>query len=348
MFYQSAVVLAVLAVASANLHDRAYYEEKFFNWLKEHDISAVSGGHFVQMLQNYADNDDHIETHNAGNATFTLGHNRFSHMSLSEWQAFVHQGGLQRPEASTQPEFIHQAPADTSNLADSIDWRTKGAVASVKDQGQCGSCWSFSATGALEGAYYLKAGKLVDFSPQHFVDCDNRQNSKNKGTDMGCNGGLMDSAFSWASKNGGLCEWNDYKYTSGTTKKSGTCQDTTCGKKADHSPKSYTDVQKNSDTAMVSALNKQPVAVAIEADTKEFQLYKSGIFTAKCGSNLDHGVLAVGYGHDSATNLDYYIVKNSWGTSWGDKGYIYFQKGGNMPKEGQCGILSGPPSYPNF
>jgi len=268
-------------------------------------------------------------------------------MSLSEWQEFVHRG-LQRPEASTQPEFIHQAPADVSTLADSIDWRSKGAVATVKDQGQCGSCWAFSATGALEGAYQIKTGKLVDYAPQHFVDCDNRQNSKNKGSDMGCNGGLMDSAFSWASKNGGLCEWTDYPYTSGTSKSSGTCKDTTCGKKADHSPKSYTDVAKNSDSAMVSALNKQPVAVAIEADTKEFQLYKSGIFTAKCGANLDHGVLAVGYGHDSASNLDYYIVKNSWGTSWGDKGYIYFQKGGNMPKEGQCGILSGPPSYPNF
>jgi len=347
MMYQVAVVLAVLAVSSANLHDPAFYEEKFFNWLKEHDVAAVSGTHFVKMLQNYADNDDHIETHNSGNQTFTLGHNRFSHMSLSEWQEFVHRG-LQRPEASTQPEFIHQAPADVSTLADSIDWRSKGAVATVKDQGQCGSCWAFSATGALEGAYQIKTGKLVDYAPQHFVDCDNRQNSKNKGSDMGCNGGLMDSAFSWASKNGGLCEWTDYPYTSGTSKSSGTCKDTTCGKKADHSPKSYTDVAKNSDSAMVSALNKQPVAVAIEADTKEFQLYKSGIFTAKCGANLDHGVLAVGYGHDSASNLDYYIVKNSWGTSWGDKGYIYFQKGGNMPKEGQCGILSGPPSYPNF
>jgi len=240
------------------------------------------------------------------------------------------QGELHVPDLNADPE--------------TVDWRPLGYVTPIQNQGQCGSCWSFSATGALEGAYFLKSGKLVDFSPQHFVDCDNRQNSKNKGTDMGCNGGLMDSAFSWASKNNGLCEWNDYKYTA----KAGTCQDTTCGKKADHSPKSYTDVAKNSDSAMVSALNKQPVAVAIEADTKEFQLYKSGVFTAKCGANLDHGVLAVGYGHDSASNLDYYIVKNSWGTSWGDKGYIYFQKGGNMPKEGQCGILSGPPSYPNF
>jgi len=265
-------------------------------------------------------------------------------MSIRMMSEFVGRG-LVRPEASTAADRIHEAPADVSSLATSIDWRTKGAVASVKDQGQCGSCWSFSATGALEGAYFNKYGKLVDFSPQHFVDCDNRKNSANKGTDMGCNGGLMDSAFSWASKNKGLCEWNDYKYTSGTTKTSGTCSES-C-KKADHSPKGYTDVTKNSDTAMVSALNLQPVAVAIEADQSAFQLYKSGVFTAACGTNLDHGVLAVGYGHDSASNLDYYIVKNSWGESWGDKGYIYFQKG-VAQKEGQCGILSGPPSYPNF
>jgi KDEL-tailed cysteine endopeptidase len=270
-------------------------------------------------------------------------------MSLSEWKEFVSRG-LARPEASTEPEFVLHGVEDVSALPTSVDWRTGSqvAVTTVKDQGQCGSCWSFSATGALEGAYYLKTKKLVDFSPQHFVDCDTRSNSNNKGTDMGCNGGLMDSAFSWASKNKGLCEWNDYKYTSGTTKKSGTCSESSC-KKSDHSPASYTDVAKNSDTALMTALAQQPVSVAIEADTKEFQLYKSGVFTAKCGAKLDHGVLAVGYGHDSASNQDYWTVKNSWGTSWGDKGYILLQRGGSgLAKEGQCGILSGPPSYPNF
>mmetsp|Transcript_17327 Transcript_17327/g.18790 ORF Transcript_17327/g.18790 Transcript_17327/m.18790 type:complete len:347 (+) Transcript_17327:84-1124(+) len=344
MMSKVAAVLAFLAVASANLHDRAFYEEKFFEWLQEHKVEAASGSHFVKLLQNFANNHDIIESHNAGNHTYTLGHNQFSHMSIDEWRAYVRLG-LQRPESVEAPLYVHEAPADISNLASSIDWVAKGGVTGVKDQGQCGSCWSFSTTGALEGAYFAKYGTLKSYSEQHFVDCDNRQNSNNKGTDMGCNGGLMDSAFDWAKKNKGVCLEADYPYVSGTTKKSGTCNESKCTKDAKIAPTGHVDVTKNSDSALISALNKGPVSVAIEADQSAFQLYKSGVFTAACGTSLDHGVLAVGYGTDSASGLDYYKVKNSWGTSWGDKGYIYLQRGVSQ-KEGQCGILSGPPSYP--
>jgi C1A family cysteine protease len=161
---------------------------------------------------------------------------------------------------------------------------------------------------------------------------------------MGCHGGLMDSAFDWAAKWGGVCTEEAYPYTSGKTKERGTCN-TKCAKNANVAPKSHTDVQKNSDSAMMSALAKQPVSVAIEADQSAFQLYKSGVFTAACGTNLDHGVLAVGYG--TLDGQDYYKVKNSWGTSWGMDGYILLARGVSQ-KEGQCGILSGPPSYPNL
>jgi len=343
MIYNLVVVLAVLAVASANIHDRAYYEEKFFNWVKEHGVVAQSGAHFVKMLQNYADNDDLVETHNAGTASYKLGHNQFSHMGRAEWKEYVSRG-LLRPQAQEGPASIHQAPADVSALATSVDWRTKGAVSGVKDQGQCGSCWAFSAVGALEGAHEIKHGSMTVWSEQHFVDCDNRSNG---GKDMACNGGLMDNAFSWAKKNGGICTSANYPYVSGTTKKAGTCQDSSCGKDSSVAPASYTDVATNSDSALMSAINQQPVSVAIEADQAAFQLYKSGVFTAACGTNLDHGVLAVGYGTDAASGLDYYTVKNSWGTSWGDQGYIYMQRGVSQ-KQGQCGILSGPPSYPNL
>jgi len=226
-------------------------------------------------------------------------------------------------------------------LATSVDWRTTGAVRSVKDQGQCGSCWSFSATGALEGSFWKKTSNSMDFSPQEFVDCDNLKNKENRGTDMGCGGGWMQNSFTWASKNGGLCEWTEYGDYSASQ---GTCHDSSC-KKAERSPTGYVDVQANSDSAMMSALNDRPVAIAIEADQAAFQLYKSGVFSAACGTNLDHGVLAVGYGTDAASGLDYYIVKNSWGESWGDQGYILLQRGVSQP-EGQCGMLSGPPTYP--
>jgi len=344
----SAVAFAAIAVAlgmpiaqNLNAKDRAYYEEKFFNWIAEHNINIENGENFVHMLQNFANNDDIIESHNSQESTFKLGHNQFSHMDIDEWRAYVKTSGLVRPE-SEPAAYIHEEPADVSSLATSVDWVTSGAVTGVKDQGQCGSCWSFSATGAIEGAHKIKYGSLVSYSEQNFVDCDTRSNG---GSDSGCNGGWMDSAFDWAKKNGGVCTESGYPYTSGTTKKAGTCNQSKCTKDAKSAPTKYVDVTKNSDTALVSALNLQPVSVAIEADQSAFQLYKSGVFTAACGTKLDHGVLAVGYGTDAKSGLNYYRVKNSWGTSWGDQGYIYLQRGVSQ-REGQCGILSGPPSYP--
>jgi C1A family cysteine protease len=336
------IVFQAAAVAG-HVHDRAFYEEKFFNWLRHHEIKPASGLHFVQMLKNFADNEDYINAHNDKGKSYKLGHNKFSGMSYAEWREHVHLG-IAKDEHTPAP-LTHAAPASLKDVPDSIDWTTKGAVTGVKDQGQCGSCWSFSTTGAMEGAYYNKYNELKSFSEQNFVDCDNRKGDP-KGKDMGCNGGLMDNAFDWAGKNGGVCTEEDYPYTSGKTKKAGDCKQSSCTKVAQVAPKSHTDVQKNSDAAMMSALAQQPVSIAIQADQKDFQLYKSGVFTAECGTKLDHGVLAVGYG--SKDGQDYYKVKNSWGTTWGDNGFILLARGGSMQKEGQCGMLSGPPSYPNL
>ena len=166
------------------------------------------------------------------------------------------------------------------------------------------------------------------------VSCDNFQNG---GKDHGCNGGLMDNAFNWISKNGGLCTEAEYPYTSGDTRNAGTCE-TTCSIVTDSDIKSYVDVKPNSDDAMMSALNQQPVSIAIQADQKDFQLYKSGVFTGSCGTQLDHGVLVVGYG--TSEGEDYYLVKNSWGTTWGDKGYIKLGRGDEYNNgHGQCGML---------
>jgi len=225
-------------------------------------------------------------------------------------------------------------------LPKEVDWVKSGAVTPVKDQGQCGSCWSFSTTGALEGAYFNKYGKLESFSEQQLVDCDTYRNG---GRDHGCKGGLMDNAFSWIEKNGGLCSEDEYPYVSGTTKTEGTCQ-VACDINTKSRITAFVDVLPSSDEAMMSALAKQPVSIAIEADQKEFQLYKSGVFTGTCGTNLDHGVLAVGYG--TLSGVDYYKVKNSWSASWGQDGYILLGRGEEFNKgDGQCGmLLSG--SYP--
>jgi C1A family cysteine protease len=345
MSVRTAVLASVAAAAMAmpiveNLHDRAFYEAKFFDWMKEHKIEAKNGEHLVKMIQNFANNDDLIETHNAKKATYTLGHNKFSAMSNDEFAAYVHSGGVKRPtDRNSSAKFLHKAPADVSALPSSIDWTTKGAVAAVKDQGQCGSCWSFSTVCALEGAYAIKYGTLTTFSEQYFVSCDNR---KHGGSDMGCNGGLMDSAFEWAETNG-VCSEASYPYVSGDSKDSEDCLSTGV-KVSGASPKSYTDVTPDSDSAMMSALAQQPVSIAIEADQTAFQLYKSGVFTATCGDSLDHGVTAVGYGTEDGQ--DYYLVRNSWGDSWGEAGYIKLERGGSQ-KHGQCGMLS-EPSYPNL
>jgi len=336
-------VLATLAASACalNIHDRGYYEEKFVNWLQTHKLNTPTGSTFVNWLQNFANNDDVIETHNAKKSTYKLGHNKYSHMSNEEFRDYM-KLGLDRPASGVKASFVHEAPKDLKSTPASIDWTTLGAVTPVKDQGQCGSCWSFSSTGAMEGAYFNKHGSLESMSEQNFVDCDTLFNG---GRDHGCNGGLMDNAFNWANKNGGVCSEADYPYVSGTTKTSGTCSDSSC-KNSAFAPSSFTDVASNSDDAMMSALAQQTVAIAIQADDISFQLYSSGVYTADCGTNLDHGVLAVGYG--TLDGEDYYKVKNSWGEGWGQDGYILMGRGSQYNRgAGQCGMLS-EASYPNF
>ena len=253
---------------------------------------------------------------------------------------------LRDQESSTDGQMLCYQRCDNSkkinDLDSEVNWVKKGGVSAVKNQGQCGSCWSFSTTGALEGAYYVKYGILPSFSEQQLVDCDN---FKNGGKDHGCNGGLMDNAFAWIEHNKGLCSESDYPYVSGTTKQAGICE-STCSVIENSEIQSFVDVDPNSDNAFKSALMLQPVSIAIEADQQSFQLYKSGVFTDNCGTNLDHGVLAVGYGIDD--NLEYYLVKNSWGTTWGDNGYIKLAQGNEYNNgKGQCGILM-QPSYPEL
>ena len=311
--------------------------DKFNHWKDKFNIKFKNDDHFNLVLVKWIENDKFIQEHNFKNLTYTLGHNQFSGMDSDEFRDYLGFSG-----ENVRHNNLRIDNSNLESVPSSVNWITAGAVTGVKDQGQCGSCWSFSTTGALEGAYFTKYGKLPSFSEQQLVDCDNR---KNGGKDMGCNGGLMDNAFSWIKKNGGLCTEAEYPYVSGTTKTAGSCQ-TSCEVVDDSAVTSFVDVPKSSDQSMMAAIAKQPVSVAIEADQKEFQLYKSGVFTGACGTNLDHGVLVVGYG--SLSGNDYYIVKNSWGTTWGDEGYIYLGRGPQYNSgAGQCGVLM-QASYPSL
>lgn len=195
--------------------------------------------------------------------------------------------------ADEMAETSHVVPPPKSGPPASVDWTTKGAVTPVKDQGNCGSCWSFSAVAALESAYFLKTGTLVSFSEQELVSCDSACG--------GCNGCDMNSAFNFVKAKGGLPTESNYPYTSGSTAVSGVCQ-------GNHTfvhgvtPTSYVNVQANSVNALMTAVAKQPVSVAVEADQNMFQNYLSGIITSGCGQNIDHAVLVVGYGTSNGIN----------------------------------------------
>mmetsp|Transcript_100325 Transcript_100325/g.283019 ORF Transcript_100325/g.283019 Transcript_100325/m.283019 type:complete len:335 (+) Transcript_100325:34-1038(+) len=333
MFKASILATIATAVLAANAHDRSYYEEKFFDFLQKFEVKLENGEEFLKRLQIFADNVDIIEKHNADpTQTFKMGFNKFTHMTFEEFKDTVRIGGARIPNLRKNPDGpMHEAPADRSTLGSEVDWVAKGAVTDVKDQGNCGSCWSFSTTGSLEGAYYLKTGSLTAFSEQEMVSCDN--------VDAGCNGGWMDDAFEFVKKNGGLPTEEDYPYTSGTTGKSGTCE-TGHTNVAAVAPKSYTDVRSNVD-ALMSAVAQQPVSIAIQANQLAFQFYDSGVLTGNCGQRLDHGVLAVGYGTENG--VDYWKVKNSWGDSWGEDGYIKIERS----DADLCGVLDAA-SYPNL
>lgn len=328
---------------SVSYHDGTKIQQ-FSDWLNSFNIEVNDDAHFGHIFTNWLSNDRFIENTNMKNLSYTVGHNSFSGYSLEEFGEIM---GFRNENNNLRGiENVVFVDDDDllSALPKSVDWRGSG-VTPVKDQGQCGSCWSFSTTGALESAYYNKFGKLISFSEQQLVDCDNLKNGGHG--DRGCNGGLMDNAFTFINKYGGLCTEGAYPYVSGKTSTEGTCQKT-CQLVTGSKIASFVDVKPDSDDAMMNALVKQTVSVAIEADSMDFQLYKSGVFTGKCGTNLDHGVLLVGY------NVDSYILKNSWGTSWGDGGYIYLGKGIDPSTgspynggHGQCGVLM-QASYPNL
>lgn len=213
---------------------------------------------------------------------------------------------------------------------DSVDWVAKGAVTSVKNQAQCGSCWTFSTTGALEGAAFVAGRGLTSLSEQNILDCDKGGNK--------CQGGSMDQAFGWVKENG-ICSEADDAYKC-ADQDSDMCKKSQCPTNCTQVLKAgdvtgHTDVE-STEGALEAAVAKQPVSVAIEADKAVFQHYTGGILTdSACGETLDHGVLVVGYGTDKGQK--YWKVKNSWGTSFGEAGYIRIEKG-KSTDGGECGI----------
>ncbi|XP_071702870.1 senescence-specific cysteine protease SAG39-like [Rutidosis leptorrhynchoides] len=260
--------------------------------------------------------------------TYKLAVNEFADLKNEEFTS-ARNRFLAHECSPSNSAFMYE---NVTAIPSSMDWRKKGAVTPIKDQGQCGCCWAFSAVEAMEGITQLKTGKLMSLSEQELVDCDT------SGVDQGCEGGLMDNAFKFIISNKGLTTESNYPYKG---------VDGTCNSNEESNNVAtitgYENVPANSESALLKAVASQPVSVAIDASGSDFQFYSSGVFTGECGTELDHGVTAVGYG-TSADGIKYWLVKNSWGTSWGQEGYIMMQRDVDA-KEGICGIAM-QASYP--
>jgi KDEL-tailed cysteine endopeptidase len=259
-----------------------------------------------------------VMNHNSGPHSYWLTMNKFADMTTAEFSRYL--GYYTQPHTTVNP------PVYQGTLPASVDWRTKGAVTPVKYQGQCASCWAFAAVGSTESAWFLVNGTLISLSEQQLVDCST--------ANSGCDGGAMDLAFKYIVDNGITSESN-YPYTA----VSGNCRQVPPVVRI----RAFNAVPSGSEVALKTAIAQQPVSVLVDASQPSFQLYGGGVMTGFCGSILNHGVLAVGYG--TLDGQDYYIVKNSWGADWGDEGYILLGRGPKFGKKGQCGIQLDP-SYP--
>jgi C1A family cysteine protease len=330
MFNNLFLIVTLCASLSTNVVAQPAYAKNyamiFETWMQTHRFNFTEHD-YLNRLKTFIENDKFIDLENLKNLSYTLGHNKFSHMDFDEFSKTILCGNMKSNNLRGVNNIVKYTDVNVSALPTSIDWRTRNTVTPVKDQGNCGSCWSFSTTGSLESSYSIKTGQLVSFSEQNLVDCDH--------LDSGCSGGLMSNAAEFIRTNNGLCTEKDYPYVSGTSGKEGKCQ-TSCKTVQSSDAVSWVDVKQNDVDALKLALTKQAVSVAVEAN-RGFQMYKSGVYTASCGSNLDHGVLAVGY--NSADSQPYWIVKNSWSNSWGEDGYIRLAMNVDQ-KAGQCGILS--------
>lgn len=312
------LVLAVLAVAFA--FSEKEYQTSFTSWMKQHSKS-YSHDEFAHRYKIYKNNLDFVESFNKlGRHTVAI--NKFADLTGAEFSKIFKGLKMSKDVKSNHASIITPS---TVALPDSKDWRTAGAVTAVKNQEQCGSCWSFSTTGSVEGCHFLGTQNLVSLSEKNLMDCSWSQGNQ------GCNGGLMTSAMDYIIANKGIETEAKYPYSPVSSR---TCKYNKSYKGSTLS--TYSNVQEGSESALQNAVNTGPTSVAIDASHDSFQFYSSGVYyEPDCSSDqLDHGVLAVGWGTDSSD--DYWIVKNSWGEDWGQSGYIWMARN----KNNNCGIAT--------
>jgi cathepsin L len=316
LFAVLAVCVVVAVAAPVN------YQTAFTKWMQQNKKS-YRHEEFLPRFDIFKNNLAFVDAHNADNShSYTLAMNKFGDLTASEFARLY--TGL-KVDASSKGKFaVDGSDINFGALPASFDWRTKGAVTAIKDQGQCGSCWAFSTTGSTEGCHQITTKKLISVSEQNLVDCSTAQGNQ------GCDGGLMTQAMDYIISNSGIDTESSYPYTA---------EDGTCSFSASNvgaTLKAYVNVNQGDENDLQQKVNLGPTSVAIDASQSSFQFYSSGVYSdPDCSStSLDHGVLAIGWGTDSTT--PYWIVKNSWGTGWGQSGYIWMARNDNN----MCGIAT--------
>jgi len=303
-------------------------EDSFNNWVSVNYKNYASEDEYTYRLNVYKSNLEYIENHNQQNLGFTLAMNQFGDLTAEEFGNIHLTTKVNVPETTIKN---HAIIANKNTVPDSVDWRTKGVVGPVENEGECGSCWAFVTSESIASACAIKSGKpLVLLSVQQIIDCSGDYGNE------GCNGGLPDNAFQYVIANKGLDTWASYPYTAQT----GDCQFNPANI-GSCTVLNYTDVISGSESDLVNAIVIEPIATAIDASQPTFQFYSSGIYyDSSCSSTeLDHGVLIIGYG--SQNGQDYYLVQNMWGTTWGTQGYILMSRN----RGNNCGIATSA-SYP--
>jgi len=310
------VVVLLVIGASAKLTEKEN-QQHFANFMRDYGKN-YSATNLASRFMVFRTNLEKINQHNSANKSWTMAMNEFGDLTAAE---FSSRYCGYRPKLSnrTRTETESKAP-----IPPSVDWRLQNAVTPVKNQGPCGSCWSFATTGTIEAAWKLSQGTLLSLSEMQLVDCSGE----------GCQGGAYDDAYAYVIRNGITSE-SAYPYTP----QDGNCMSPLPQYVATISR--FVDVYRNNDASLQAAVALTPVAIAVEADSETFQFYSSGVFNdALCGTTLDHAMMIVGY--NTNANGKYWIVKNSWGQTWGQRGYMYLAR---TPGAGICGVNMAP-SYP--
>uniref|UniRef100_A0A0D9V0I1 Peptidase C1A papain C-terminal domain-containing protein n=1 Tax=Leersia perrieri TaxID=77586 RepID=A0A0D9V0I1_9ORYZ len=318
---------ATAANAYYNSSDDGVTMQMFEEWMAKYGKTYTCHGEKEHRFGIFRDNVHFIRSYKppATYGSSSVRINQFADLTNAEFVS-TYTGAKPPPHPKDVPRTV-----DPIWVPCCIDWRFRGAVTGVKDQGACGSCWAFAAVAAIEGLTKIKTGTMTPLSEQELLDCDTNSN--------GCDGGHSDTAFELVAKHGLTAE-SEYRYEGFK----GKCR--VDDLLFNHAARidGYRAVPSNDERQLATAVAGQPVTVYIDAGGPAFQFYGSGVFSGPCGTGLNHAVTLVGYCQDSVTGKKYWIAKNSWGKSWGQQGYILLEKDVVQPY-GTCGLAI-TPFYP--